>query len=50
MKYLIDKVVWGGIIIKITICEDEIEMRLLIENYIKNILDEEYIEYEVSKY
>lgn len=25
-------------------------MRLLIENYIKNILDEEYIEYEVSKY
>ncbi|TQO56588.1 LytR/AlgR family response regulator transcription factor [Paraclostridium bifermentans] len=36
--------------IKITICEDETEMRLLIENYIKNILDEEYIEYEVSKY
>ncbi|WP_419743301.1 LytR/AlgR family response regulator transcription factor [Paraclostridium dentum] len=36
--------------IKITICEDEIEVRLLIENYIKNILDEEYIEYEVSKY
>lgn len=25
-------------------------MRLLIENYIKTILDEEYIEYEVSKY